>query len=60
MTAYALFQNGKQISKAHSTRLAARVEAYEIGAVVTNHADFPGDVQSTVLADGYEIKEVQP
>jgi hypothetical protein len=32
---YALFKDGKQISKSHAHRLCAIIEAYERGAVVT-------------------------
>lgn len=54
---YALFKDGKQVSKAHSTREAATIEAYERGLVVDWGADFPGDKPGRALADGYEIKQ---
>lgn len=56
---YALFKDGKQISKAHSTREAAAIEAYERGLVVDWGADFPGDKPGRWLAGGYEIKQVE-
>ena len=56
MTMYALFKDGKQISQAHPTRLAAEIEAYKHNAVL----HWPGDYQvgdTLVLADGYEVHE---
>ena len=41
--AYALFKNGKQVSKAHSTKSVVVIEAYEAGSIVNYHADFIGD-----------------
>lgn len=55
---YALFKDGKQVSKAHESKRVVVMEAYDLKAVIHCHADFPGDVASTVLADGYEIREV--
>ena len=55
-TLYALFKDGKQISKPHSTQAVVIIEAYERSAIVINHADMPGDKASIGLADGYEIK----
>ena len=46
---YALFKDGTQVSKAHSTRLAAQTEAHEAGAVVNVKG-------MTCLASGYEIR----
>ena len=57
MTDYALFHDGKQISKAHSTRFAAIVEACEAGAAVYSTPDFPGGWSGVVFADGYEVRE---
>lgn len=57
-TKYALFHEGKQVSKAHSSDYAVMVEAFEIGAVVTNHADFGDEKTVTTLANGYEIKNI--
>jgi hypothetical protein len=59
MTDYALFHNGEQISKAHSTRYAAEVEAYDQGAVIKWGPDFPRDASGASLADGYEVKPVE-
>jgi len=54
---FALFRNGKQVSKAHSTKDAVAAEAFELGAVLTWSGDFkPGS--GIILADGYEIKEI--
>ena len=59
MTEYALFKDGKQISKSHSTRRAAGMEAYEHSAVVHMSIDFTGDRQLNPLATGYEIREIK-
>ena len=59
MTDYALFRNGEQISKAHSTRVAALIEAFEAGAAVQSAAGFPDGWSGTVMADGYEVKPVE-
>jgi hypothetical protein len=61
-TTYALFENGKQISKSHASRLVCMMEAYERGIVVRGHKDFgdePDSVNDEVLANGYEIKEMK-
>jgi hypothetical protein len=42
---FALFRDGKQISKAHSTRHAAVMDAYTHGAMLRVSPDFPGDRQ---------------
>ena len=55
---FALFHDGKQVSKAHTTRRAAVIEAYEQKAVVDCGADFTHDTEGRYLADGYEIKEL--
>ena len=60
-TRFALFHDGKQISKAHSTRLAVVHEGFEQGAVIRYSVDFLNDAlrsQDIELADGYEIREV--
>lgn len=59
-TTYALFNNGRQISKCHTTMEGAITEAFEVGAVVHHHADFLGDRQYRALANGYEIREITP
>lgn len=48
---YALFKDGKQVSKAHSTKEAVAIEAHELG-VVYDARYWRG------LAEGYEIKPV--
>ena len=48
---YALFKNNKQISKAHTTKRAALIEAYELNVVIRG-GKFLG------LIDGYKVKEV--
>jgi len=55
---YALFHDGIQISKSHSTKEAAMVEAYEHGAVVDYGADFIGDKSGRCLIDGFKIREI--
>lgn len=57
---WALFRNGKQISKSHSSPIAAATEAYELGVVIQWSGDFiPGG--GIVLADGYEVaRAVRP
>ena len=61
MTRYALFHNGRQISKAHSTRNAAVIEAIERKLAIWGSGDFLGDVgvSTVALPEGYDIKEVQ-
>lgn len=54
---YAVFKDGKQYSKAHSTKEAAKIEAYEMGVVVDWGADFIGDKPGRGLIDRFEIKE---
>lgn len=59
---YALFKDGKQISKAHTTESVVWIEAYEKGAVISSSPDFvPDDAffparGAKSLADGYEIR----
>jgi len=48
-TAYALFKDGKQVSKAHSTRYAVEIEALEAG-LVSQHEEY------RFLDERYEIK----
>lgn len=55
---YALFKNNTQVTKAHSTKDAAVIEAYELGIVIDYSADFIGDKSGRSLIEGYEIKEV--
>ena len=49
---YALFKDGKQISKPHSTKIAVEVEAYEKDMVGTNP-------RRGKYLMGCEIKEVE-
>ena len=51
MTMWALFYDGKRVSKPHSTRDAAIIEAYELNAVVAERGKL-------FLVDGCEIREV--
>lgn len=53
---YALFKDGKQVSKAHASREVVFVEAFEMGVVIDWGADFRGDRPGRGLADGYVIK----
>ncbi len=53
---YAVFKDGKQCSKAHPSIEVAKVEAFEMGAVIDWGTDFLGDRPGRGLADGYEIK----
>lgn len=58
-TTYAVFQDGKQISKEHSTKEACAVEAFELGCVVSGTWDFnPKEDFGKALAFGCEIKEI--
>ena len=59
---FALFKDGEQVSKAHSTRLAAKIEAYERKIVVSCGTDFPDygvHRRGHELIGGYEIKEIK-
>jgi hypothetical protein len=49
---YALFLDGKQISKAHKHRLVVKIEAYERGCYLECRAGL-------MLHAGYEIREVE-
>jgi hypothetical protein len=59
---YALFHNGKQVGKAHSTRAVALAEAIRLGVLIRTSRDFVGDGYLSGLTDhlaaGYEIREV--
>lgn len=57
---YALFRDGRQISKAHSTRIGAVMEAFERGAVLSWSPDFGSDQPAAdmELASDCEIKEL--
>lgn len=58
MNQYALFTGKKQISKAHSTKEAVEIEAFEQKLVIDYSADFIGDQSGRHLADGYSIREL--
>jgi hypothetical protein len=49
---YALFKDGEQVSKSHSTRRAVEIEAFEAGIVIYGYGQ-------RYLPEGYEIKEVK-
>jgi hypothetical protein len=51
-TKWALFKDGKQISKSHSTMAAAIQEAFDLRVVVQ-------DKFSKTLAEGYEVKHAE-
>lgn len=55
---YALYKDGKQVSKMHANKEAVMVEAFERKAVWQSHADFPGDKEGLELMEGYEIREL--
>ncbi len=55
---FALFKDGKQYSKVHSTKEAAAIEAYEKGVVIDWGTDWPGDRPGRGMAHGFEIKPV--
>jgi len=58
---FALFLDGRQVSKPHTTRDAVAIEAFERGAVERGSQDFPGDPASfkgLALAAGYDIRAV--
>jgi hypothetical protein len=52
-----LFHDGRQVSKAHSTREAVLVEAHERRAVITESSDFGDFRRIARLVRGYEIRE---
>lgn len=58
MTQYALFKDGIQVSKAHVSKEAVDIEAFEAGAIMRYSADFIGDKSGQLLCSGYEIKEI--
>lgn len=55
---YALFKDGKQISKAYLSKNVVAIEAFERGATISWSADFSSDSDTITISDGYEIKEV--
>jgi hypothetical protein len=57
-TGFALFKDGVQVSKAHSTRGAAMIEAFQWKAVVSWSKDFWSDpAPGLCMVEGYEVKE---
>jgi len=62
MTTYAIFKDGIQISKTHSTREAVIMEAYSHGVVVQGSkvfGDEPDSVCDKTLSNGYEIRRIK-
>lgn len=58
---FALFKDGEQVSKAHSTKFAAVIEAIEKGLATRSDHDFPDtapSVHTVALAEGVEIREI--
>ena len=58
MTNYALFRGHLQISEAHSTKVAAYMEAYTLGLVQRWVEDFDTPEAGAVLVEGHEVREV--
>lgn len=56
---YAIFKDNKQVTKAHSTKEAAMIEAFEGKHAHYASRDFVGDKGGFFLNKGYEIKEVE-
>lgn len=59
---WALFKGDKQVTKAHSTKNAAIIEAYEKCIITRGIPDFPGQVGgcNTIALDAdHSIREVQ-
>jgi hypothetical protein len=56
--AYALFLDGKQVTKEHSTKHAVIIEAYEKRLVMRTTPDFGEPETYNWLPVGYKIKEV--
>ncbi len=54
---WAVFENGKQISKAHPHEKSAEIEAFEMGAIISGRFN-PGKGRQNALIGGYEIKEI--
>jgi len=54
---YAVFKGKEQVSKAHSTREAAWIEAYEMGVVVEGSTDFGPQNYWRCMAKGYTVEE---
>lgn len=54
---YAVFKDGKQVSKAHDKEIVAEMELLELGGVVSGRFN-PGKGRQNVIAFGYEIREL--
>lgn len=57
-TLFALFKDGKRVSKWHTTIETAKTEAFEQKAIIQWSRDFGCMNSALTFADGYEIKEV--
>ena len=55
---YAIFKNEKQVTKAHSTKKAAIVEAFEAKMASYAFPDYIGDKGGLFLNNGYKLQEV--
>jgi hypothetical protein len=55
---YTVYKDGEPVSKVHPHRETALIEAFQMGAVVSHGADWPGDYEGICLADGFEIREI--
>jgi hypothetical protein len=56
-TRFALFLDSKQITKAHSTRHAVIIDAYERNIVARTTADFGTNDSYNWLPEEYEIRK---
>ena len=56
---WAVFKDGVQASKAHSTKEAALIEGFEAKLIYQYYPDFLGDTGGTGMVNGYEVKEVK-
>lgn len=57
MPKYALFKDGKQLTKAHSTKEAAAMEAFEAKYAYWEYADFRGK-NRIALEPGCKIRQL--
>lgn len=55
---HAVFKDGKQRCKAHSTRLACIIELFELGVVLDGFADMPGQKDSRFIPPNFEIRKI--
>ena len=56
---YAVFKDGKQVTKAHSTKEAAMVEAFEKKLAYYAYPDFYNQVGGLFLIDGVKLKQIK-